>query len=129
MRTSVPKLDETEHETLSQKIQAITRAVRPEKIICFGLRKTVSHSWSCFIDHEPSAFIECDLLIITKDGDALRYQEVLETLDEYNEPRFRFSAIVHGIYSVNNSLQDGNRFFAGIHFTGIRLFLTMKKSC
>jgi HEPN domain-containing protein len=122
MRVSLPKLNEIEHEALNQKIQAVIKVIRPETVICFGLRKTDHQSWSCFSNQEPTVFIECDLLVIIKESDTLRCHEALTKIDEHNDAGFKLAAVVHGIYSVNRSLREGNEFFAGMYFTGIRLF-------
>jgi HEPN domain-containing protein len=43
-------------------------------------------------------------------------------IDEHNEGGFKLAAVVHGIYSVNRSLLEGNDFFSGVYLTAVKLF-------
>jgi HEPN domain-containing protein len=126
MQTAVLTLTDPQQEILTLKIQQIVHTVKPEKIICFGMRVNTLGSWGCFSGDEQITVLYCNLLIIIKETDKRKTSEVLDAVDKCSDPTIKISPIVHGIQSINESLLKGGRFFSELYFSGILLYDTQK---
>ncbi len=123
MLTSFNHLPPSQEQALKQAISAIAISIAPEKIICYGTRTWLTHSWSVADPVLNSSMnTDYDLLIITKPGIKRREHEILDIVAYYSTQETRIIAIAHSLCAVNEALQQGRSFFANIYKNGIMVY-------
>lgn len=123
MQTSFANLPLSQEQNLRQAITGIAAAIDPEKIICYGTRTSLEHTWSSFDPVLASKMdTDYDLLIITKPGQKRRDHEVFDMIVKLSTPETRIIAITHSLYAVNEALEQGRPFFTTIYKQGILIY-------
>jgi HEPN domain-containing protein len=123
MHTSFNHLSPSQEQKLRQAVSAIVTAFAPEKIICYGTRTWLTHTWSSFDPVLDSTMnTDYDLLIITKSGTKRREHEILDLVSQHSTPGSRIIAVAHSLCAVNEALEQGRPFFANIYKQGILVY-------
>ncbi len=123
MHTSFNHLPPSQEQALKQAVCAIATAVAPEKIICYGTRTRLRHTWSV-IDPVLNSMMstDYDILIITKPGMKRREHEILDIVAKHSTQETRIVAIAHSLCAVNEALEQGRSFFVNIYKNGILVY-------
>jgi HEPN domain-containing protein len=123
MHTSFNHLPPSQEQALKQAVSAIAAAIAPEKIICYGTRTWLTHTWSIVDPILHSTMnTDYDLLIITKPGVKRREHEILDIVSQHSSPDTRIIAIAHGLCAVNEGIQQGRPFFVTLYKLGILVY-------
>jgi HEPN domain-containing protein len=123
MHTSFSHLPLSQEQKLRQSVSKIATAVAPEKIICYGTRTWLTHSWSIADPVLHSTMnTDYDLLIITKPGVKRREHEILDIASQHSSPDTRIIAIAHSLCAVNEAIQQGRPFFVNLRKHGILVY-------
>jgi HEPN domain-containing protein len=123
MLTSFNHLPPSQVQALKQAISAIAISIAPEKIICYGTRTWLTHTWG-IVDPVLNSVMntDYDLLIITKPGIKRREHEILDIVAQHSTQETRIVAIVHSLCAVNEALERGRSFFVDIYKNGILVY-------
>lgn len=123
MLTSINHLPSSQEKKFREAVYAIATAVAPEKIICYGTRTRLMHTWSV-VDPVLNSTMKTDydLLIITKPGIKHREHEILDIVAEHSTEETRIVAIAHSLCAVNKALEQGRSFFVNIYKNGILVY-------
>lgn len=122
MLTYLRHISTAQHQQLQQSVSSIIKAIAPEKIICYGTRTNATQTWSCFLDDINETVITTyDLLIITRDKEKAKRDEIARTISQYDTASTKFITIVHSIEAVNDALKDENFFFSTLFHKGALL--------
>jgi uncharacterized protein len=123
MLTTIPHLSRDQSKALEEKILQIVKESSPEKIICFGARTNDSIIWSSFSEHGDRAkTMECDLLILTRDGEKAKRDEVANNVSKLCNASLRFTTLVHSVDAAIDELKRGNYFFSSLYHKGVLLY-------
>lgn len=123
MLTSINHLPSCQEQKFREAVYAIATAVAPEKIICYGTRTRLMHTWSV-VDPVLNSTMKTgyDLLIITKPGMKRREHEILDIAAQHSTQETRIVAIAHSLCAVNEALEQGRSFFVNIANNGILVY-------
>jgi HEPN domain-containing protein len=123
MPTSINHLPSSQEQKFRESVYAIATAVAPEKIICYGTRTRLMHTWS-IVDPVLNSTMntDYDLLLITKPGIKRREHEILDIVAQHSTPGCRIIAIAHSLWAVNKALEQGRSFFVNIYKQGILVY-------
>lgn len=121
MLTNIDHLPSADRRQLQSLIPVIIKAVRPEKIILYGIYRwgtpgaaTVDDfSGDVFSTYDPSAHPSAyDLLIVTRRGDRRYDHEIQDVIENRCRPHTSVTVLVHDIDHVNQRLAEGHYFFS-----------------
>lgn len=123
MQSTLPHITEPQHQLLRETISRIVEAVKPEKILCFGVRTSKLETWSCFLPAtDPLISADYDLLVIPRERTKAKREAVAQVIQNYNNASIKFTTLVHSIDAVNDGLQQGNFFFTSLYHQGVILY-------
>lgn len=110
----------SEIKQLAVLIKPFIDRIKPELILCYGIRSLKRQRWSAF-DRSPvtSTIREYDLLIVTSIDQKLTAQEVeyrIGSLLTNSESRFNF--VLHQVNGVVDGLRSGSPFFSVVRKYG-----------
>lgn len=78
--------------------------------------------WSCFRENFENISTDFDLLIITREKEKAKRDEIGRTVSKFNTTSIKFVTIVHSIDAVNDALNAGNFFFSTLYHKGVLLY-------
>jgi len=109
MRTNMQQLSPRDRRQLQNLTQLIIKAVRPEKIILYGMNSEGGYDTSPTKDTSPGGY---DLLLVTRRGDRRYDHEIQDIIENRCRTHASVSVLVHDIDHVNQRLREGQYFFA-----------------
>ncbi len=109
MRTNMDQLPSRDRRQLQNLIPLIIKAVRPEKIILYGLNSEGAYDTSPAKDTLRGAY---DLLLVTRRGDHRYDHEIQDIVENRCRIHAHVSVLVHDIDHVNQRLKEGQYFFS-----------------
>jgi HEPN domain-containing protein len=123
MHTSLDHLPPSQEQKLRQAVSQIASAIAPDKIICYGTRTWLTHSWSIADPVLHSTMnTDYDLLIITNPGAKRKEHEILDIVSQHSSPDTRIIAIAHSLCAVNEAIEQGRPFFVNLRKYGILVY-------
>ena len=123
MNTSIEHMPPPKREQLKTITRVIQQAVRPEKIILFGMHVTGGESPDPFIDQQLAAFLGgYDLLVVTGRGERRSDFELQDIIENRCRPVSPVTILVHDIDYVNSRLAEGHYFFSIMSREAILLY-------
>jgi len=122
MNLKISSLPESQLATLSRAVEEIVKAIKPGKIICFGVRTKLLSAWGCFTETPTFPFTDCHLLIIKKKTDNRRHVDLIDAIDKLSCETITIWPIVHDAESVTNEILNGSFFFNTVCLGGVLLF-------
>jgi HEPN domain-containing protein len=113
MNTSLAHLPALKREQLQAINKVIVSAIRPEKIILFGMYGSSGAGQELYSDHRFAAILgSFDLLIVTRRGDRRHDHEVQDIIENRCRLNTAVTVLVHDIDYVNTRLSEGHYFFS-----------------
>jgi HEPN domain-containing protein len=92
-------------------------------ILCFGVRTSHVFIWSSFLQASDEVLsMECDLVLLTKEKEKAKRDELSESVMKHNTAALKFTVLVHGIEATAAKLKEGHRFFSSLLQRGEVLF-------
>ncbi len=122
MSPKIVNLPESQLNTLSGAVEELVKAIKPGKVICFGMRSRLLSAWGCFNETQTLPFTDCYLLIIKKKTDSRRHIDLIDAIDKFSSETITIWPIVHDAESVANEILNGNFFFNTVCLGGISLY-------
>jgi uncharacterized protein len=123
MNTSLEHLPPAGREQLTMITGIIVKAIRPEKIILFGMyADTTGMPRHPFHDPPLAQLAAFDLLVITRRGERRHEHEVQEIVENRCRALIPVTVLVHDIDYMNEQLLRGGYFFSMLRKEGILLF-------
>lgn len=123
MQSSLPYITRHQQHKLEAVIASIVREVKPAKIICYGVRTSAHHTWSCFLQHaESPATVDYDLLVISHESEKAKRNALAQAFCARNGEDIKFNTVVHSIQAVNDALKEGDFFFTRLYHIGVMLY-------
>jgi HEPN domain-containing protein len=121
MNTSLAHLTPVQRQELETAKRIIIQAIRPEKIILFGIFSVEAdaRSFSQSLPPEIGAF---DLLVVTGMGDRHSDYELQDVIENRCRDQVAVTALVHDIGYVNRRITEGQYFFTQIRREAILLY-------
>lgn len=119
---TLPHINEKDRTLVAAAIDKLVERIKPEGIICYGVRTDSKRRWSCFTksdEAEPS--ITLDVLVITHQTDKRHRDQVIDTIEGLGS-EIRFVPVVHSIEAVKAGLKAGNPFHCKLYQCGIVLY-------
>src|ERR1700712_3354241 len=111
MNTSIEHLPPLKQEQLLTLVKVIVKAVRPEKIILFGMHATAGGAQDPIADRQLASFLGgYDLLVVTPRGERRNDHELQDLIENRCRVYYPVTALVHDIEYVNNRLAEGQYF-------------------
>jgi HEPN domain-containing protein len=120
MNTSLEHLSGEQRRMLERAVEITVRAVRPEKIILFGMYG--SGGDVRLPEGLPPALGAFDLLIITREDERRSDYELQDIIESRCREEVPVTAIVHDIAYVNRRAKERQYFFTMVLMEGILLF-------
>ena len=111
MRTNIDHLPSADRRQLQSLIPVIIKAVRPEKIILYGIYGLGSPDGGGY-----------DLLVITRRGDRRYDHEIQDLVENRCRVHSTVTVLVHDIDHVNQRLSEGQYFFSLMSREAILLY-------
>src|SRR6185312_2219624 len=99
----------------------IIQAVRPEKIILFGVFSSGDETRT-YTEQVPPYVTTYDLLIVMKEGAGRSDYELQDLVEDRCRGSAQVTALVYDIGHVNRRIREGQIFFASVRRDGILLF-------
>lgn len=121
MNTSLEHLSAAQRRELETARRIIIQAVRPEKIILFGVYGSEAES-RLFSGGLPPGIAAYDLLVVTQEGDRRSDYELQDIIENRCRDEVGVTVLVHDIGYVNRRIKEGQYFFAGMRREAILLF-------
>jgi uncharacterized protein len=113
MNTSLEHLPPVKREQLRVITRVISNAIRPEKIILFGMYGSKGGGAEVFADRQFATQIgSFDLLIVTRRGDRRQDHEVQDIIENRCRTHTPVTVMIHDIDYVNSRLLEGHYFFS-----------------
>lgn len=115
----------TQEDLLAPIIERIVEKVKPEIIICYGIRTTSLKESGIFVVHDgyrEREFLTFDLLIITSDEVKPEHNNVVENAEKEAKRPVKVHCITHKIGYVNGAIRNNVRFFCAISLNGRVVF-------
>src|SRR3984885_6455763 len=122
MRTSLDHLPAIRRDQLLSLSNTIARALRPEKIILFGIFANAGMGMDDPLMGRPAFPVGYELLVVTRKGDRRYDYEVQDMIENRCRVRTPVTVLVHDIDYVNGQLSAGPYFFSMLEREGIILF-------
>lgn len=114
----------SEFRKLSGSIKPLVEKIKPELIICYGVRSLERRDWSAFDKEDGSkSYREYDLLIVIGRDQKLQDHELLYRIGSMlSDPQSRFNITLHRLNGVMEALRQGSPFFAVVQKCGRVLY-------
>jgi HEPN domain-containing protein len=116
MRTNLDDLSSADRRQLQRLIPVIIKAVRPEKIILYGIYGAGSPGAAAPDNsgnsNDPALPGGYDLLVITRRGDRRYDHEIQDLIENRCRVHTTVTVLVHDIDHVNQRLSEGQYFFS-----------------
>ncbi|GGA87115.1 HEPN domain-containing protein [Puia dinghuensis] len=120
MNTSLGHLSAGQREMLERAVKIIVRAVRPEKIILFGVYSGAGDAG--LHHHLPRELGAFDLLVVTREEERRSDYELQDIIESRCREEVAVTALVHDIAYVNRRVKEGQYFFSMAVLEGILVF-------
>lgn len=121
MNSSLAHLSGVQQQQLEIAKRIIVQAVRPEKIILFGVFSSGSGA-ALFAEGLPPALGAYDLLVVTREGDRRSDYELQDIIENRCRGQVPVTVLVHDIGYINRRIEEGQYFFSMIRHEGILLY-------
>lgn len=121
MNTSLAHLSPSQRADLERAKRIIVEAVRPEKIILFGIYSVEAEA-RVFTERLPGSLAAYDLLVVTSAGDRRTDYEWQDIIDNRCRDEVAVTPVVHDIGYVNRKIAEGQYFFGTISRDAILLY-------
>jgi HEPN domain-containing protein len=121
MNTSLAHLTPVQRQELETAKRIIIQAVRPEKIILFGIY-SVEADVRSFSDRLPPGIGAFDLLVVTRHGDRHSDYELQDIIENSCRDQVAVTVLVHDIGYVNRRIAEGQYFFTQVCREAILLY-------
>jgi len=121
MNTSLAHLTPAQRRELEAAKRIIIQAVRPEKIILFGIFSVEADARS-FSEQLPPGIGAYDLLVVTGNGDRRSDYELQDIIENSCRDQVGVTVLVHDIGYVNRRIAEGQYFFTQIRREAILLY-------
>ncbi|NOT76977.1 MAG: HEPN domain-containing protein [Cyclobacteriaceae bacterium] len=121
MQNELPVTDSQKRD-FSDTLDVVIPKIRPETIICFGIRSSAFSLWSPFRESEQSLVTTYDLLIILTQGDKNLREFTSEQIKQHSTSTVKFNPISHSSKAVRDAISSGNHFFQTAFQTGILVY-------
>ncbi len=121
MNTSLAYLTPVQSQELETAKRIIVHAVRPEKIILFGIFSVEADARS-FSERLPPGIGAYDLLVVTGHGDRHSDYELQDIIENCCRDQVAVTVLVHDIGYVNRRIAEGQYFFWQIRREAILLY-------
>ena len=118
-------LPRSQQQLLTELIQKIVGAVRPEKIICYGIRSVHYQDWGTFVERrgiKEDARLAIDLLIIAPSTKGQTEQDISQAAEHCCKQLADVCCVTHKIHTVNEGLSNGNPFFSALYYHGLMIY-------
>lgn len=125
MNTSLDHLSPGQRQLLKKAVAIIVKAVRPEKIILFGVYNSSGdgmNDYSELLQTLPSYPGAFDLLIVTREDERRSDYELQDIIENRCRSAVAVTALVHDIVYVNRRVKEGQYFFSMAVLEGTLLF-------
>src|SRR5258708_3495820 len=123
MNTSLEHLPPLKREQLMILSKVIIQAVRPEKIILFGMHAAAGGGSDPVADRQLAAFLGgYDLLIVTPRGERRNDHELQDLIENRCRMYYPVTVLIHDIDYVNSRLAEGQYFFSTMSREAILLY-------
>ena len=120
MNTSLRHLSAGQREMLDRAVDIIVRAVKPEKIVLFGV---YSGAGDAGLLHQlPPELGSFDLLVVTREEERRSDYELQDIIESRCREEVAVTALVHDIVYVNRRVKEGQYFFSTVLLEGILVF-------
>lgn len=104
-------------------LSRILHAIRPAKIICFGVRTQAAEAWSCFLpDMEREEAKAYDLLILTTPDEKRPTPALLDMATAFNTRLVQVNALIHNVATVKEAVSERQPFFTAVCTEGHLLY-------
>ena len=125
MIKTIPHITDDQSTALNETISQIAKETKAEMILCYGVRTNHNFIWSSFLQATDEVrSMECDLVILTREKEKVKRDELAESITRRNNAALKFTVLVHGIEAVDEELKKGNHFFTSLLQKGVVLFDT-----
>ena len=121
MNTSLKHLSPVQRRQLDAAIKVIVHAIRPEKIILFGVY-SVAGDAALFTQMLPSSLTPFDLLIVTSRSELRSDYQIQDQCENSCRDVAQVTTVVHDIAYVNRQIRAGQYFFSMLLMEGILLY-------
>jgi len=121
MNTSLAHLSPAQCQELETAKRIIIQAVRPEKIILFGIFSVEAEA-RIFSGRLPPGTGAYDLLVVTSQGDRRSDYELQDIIENRCRGEASVTVLVHDIGYVNRRIAEGQYFFTQIRRESILLY-------
>ncbi|HET6254787.1 MAG TPA: HEPN domain-containing protein [Puia sp.] len=121
MNSSLAHLTPVQRRELDTAKRIIVQAVRPEKIILFGIFSVEAEA-RLFSERLPPGIGAYDLLVVTSQGDRRSDYELQDIIENRCREEVSVTALVHDIGYVNRRIAEGQCFFTHIRRESILLY-------
>lgn len=121
MNTSLAHLSPAQRAELETAKRIIVDAVRPEKIILFGIF-SVDAEARIYTERLPPGIAAYDLLVVTRGGDSRSDYELQDIIESRCRDAVAVTPVVHDIGYVNRRIAEGQIFFGMIRRDAILLY-------
>jgi HEPN domain-containing protein len=121
MNTSLKHLSSLQRGQLETAKRIIIQAVRPEKIILFGVYSVAAEA-AIFNEKLLPGIGAYDLLVVTREGDHRSDYELQDIIENRCRDEVPVTVLVHDIGYVNKRMAEGHYFFSTILGDAILLF-------
>jgi uncharacterized protein len=121
MNTLLTHLSASRRQELEKAKRIIVQAVRPEKIILFGMYSVEAEA-ALFSERLPAGIGAYDLLVVTGAGDCRSDYELQDIIENRCREEVPVTVLVHDIGYVNRRIAEGQYFFSAIRREAILLY-------
>ncbi len=121
MNTSLAHLSTAQRAELERAKQIIVEAVRPEKIILFGIYSVEAEA-KVFSAQLPHGIAAYDLLVVTRAGERKSDYEWQDIIENRCRDAVAVTPLVHDIGYVNRRIAEGQCFFGMIRRDAILIY-------
>jgi HEPN domain-containing protein len=121
MNTSLVHLSLTQRKELESAKRIIVQAVRPEKIILFGVF-SVKTQPGLFSGAQAPGMDAYDLLVVSGEGERRSDYEMQDVIENRCKGEVPVTVLVHDIGYVNRRIEEGQYFFSTIRREAILLY-------
>src|ERR1700722_6866745 len=121
MNTSLAYLPPAQRQELEVAKGIIIEAVRPEKIILFGIFSVEAEA-RLYSEGLPPGIGAYDLLVVTTQGDRRSDYELQDIIENRCRGVAPVTVLVHDIGYVNRKIAEGQNFFATVLRSAILLY-------
>ncbi|SFE67665.1 HEPN domain-containing protein [Chitinophaga sp. CF118] len=126
MLTTFQYLPQGQLPQLIQLVQKIVRAIRPNKVICYGNRITTMQGWNSFLEEDTCKTVihpTYDFLILTNDGEKRADHETVQIAEQQATPLgCEVTVIVQQLGAANKALENGSRFISTVYRKGVLVY-------